>query len=102
LCSDCVKKRKPRKIIDYLKVLKGEETTLNYSKLRAFVLAKGFKENKCEECGITEWNGKPLVIQLHHKDGNRKNSKLENLKMACPNCHSQTETWGIQNKKRKK
>ena len=40
-----------------------------------------------------EWNGKYLVMELHHKDGNNKNSKLENLQILCPNCHSQTPTF---------
>ena len=56
-------------------------------------LKEGLKENKCELCGISEWNGKPLVMQLHHIDGNNKNNSLENLQLLCPNCHSQTENY---------
>ena len=55
---------------------------------------------RCEGCEITDWNGKPLEFQLHHIDGNSKNNKLENLKLLCPNCHSQTDNYA--NKKRKK
>ena len=58
------------------------------SKLKEKLLKEGIKENKCEICGITEWNGKPLVMQLHHIDGNNKNNSLDNLQMLCPNCHS--------------
>lgn len=47
----------------------------------------------CEQCGITNWNKKELVFQLHHKDGNHKNNKLENLILLCPNCHSQTDNY---------
>ena len=36
---------------------------------------------------ITEWNGKPIQMELHHIDGNRTNHKLSNLMMLCPNCH---------------
>lgn len=53
---------------------------------------------KCEECGITEWNGKELVFHIHHLDGNHSNHARENLRLLCPNCHSQTETYA--NKKR--
>ena len=53
----------------------------------------------CEECGIKEWNGKPIVLQMHHIDGNSKNNSISNLRLLCPNCHSQTETFA--NKKRK-
>ena len=44
-------------------------------------------------CGITEWNNKPIVLQLHHIDGNHNNNNLENLQLLCPNCHSQTENY---------
>ena len=61
--------------------------------LRQRLIVNGLKENKCEICGITEWQGKPITIQLHHKDGNRDNNILENLQMLCPNCHSQTHNF---------
>ena len=70
-------------------------------KLKLKLLKEGIKENKCECCGITEWNGKPLVMQLHHIDGNNKNNSLDNLQMLCPNCHSQTENYcGSANEKK--
>lgn len=47
----------------------------------------------CEQCGITNWNGKTIIFQLHHIDGNYKNNNLENLILLCPNCHSQTENY---------
>ena len=55
---------------------------------------------KCEECGVgTEYNGKPLSLELEHVDGNNKNNKVENLKILCPNCHSQTPTFRGRNVK---
>jgi len=56
------------------------------------------KGNMCEECGTSEWNGKTLVLELEHKDGNSENNKLENLGLLCPNCHSQTSTYKGANK----
>jgi hypothetical protein len=57
-------------------------------------------ENKCSKCGLgPEWNGEPLTIQLDHIDGNRKNFNLTNLRMLCPNCHTQTETYGSKRSK---
>ena len=48
----------------------------------------------CEECGCgNEYNGKPLSLELEHIDGVRHNNKIENLKILCPNCHSQTPTF---------
>jgi hypothetical protein len=59
------------------------------------LLKLGLLENKCDECGLgPEWNGKPLTIQLDHIDGNHKNFNLINLRMLCPNCHTQTKTFG--------
>ena len=57
----------------------------------------------CEECGIgNEYNGKPLSLELDHKDGNSKNNNIENLRILCPNCHSQTPTHRSKNIKYKR
>jgi hypothetical protein len=54
--------------------------------------------NKCSDCGIKEWNGKEIVFELEHKDGNSENNALKNLCLICPNCHSQTPTYKAKNK----
>jgi 5-methylcytosine-specific restriction endonuclease McrA len=61
------------------------------------MLKEGLIENVCSICGITEWNNNPINMELDHIDGNRSNHKLENLRMLCPNCHSQTETYRSKN-----
>lgn len=38
---------------------------------------------KCERCDYSRVE----VLQIHHKDRNRQNNKLENLELICPNCH---------------
>jgi hypothetical protein len=48
---------------------------------------------KCSCCGISEWNNKPIVLEIDHIDGNSENNTPENLRYICPNCHSQTETY---------
>ena len=53
----------------------------------------------CLLCGITDWNGQPITFQFDHIDGNRDNNTPENIRMLCPNCHSQTDTYGVKNKK---
>lgn len=69
-------------------------TNYSSSLLRNKLIKAGIKTfKKCEECGITEWNGKPIIIQLHHKDGDRTNNELDNIAELCPNCHSQTENY---------
>lgn len=51
-------------------------------------------EEKCESCGLMgEWQGKPLTLQLEHKNGESNDNRLENLALLCPNCHSQTPTF---------
>ena len=59
------------------------------------------QDHKCLICGIKDWNGKPIVFQFDHIDGNPDHNRKENIRMVCPNCHSQTETYGVKNKKSK-
>jgi len=53
---------------------------------------------KCSSCQINNWNGKSIVLEVEHIDGNSKNNRPENLTFLCPNCHSQTETYKGKNK----
>lgn len=53
---------------------------------------------KCAECGISNYNNKPLTLEIEHKDGNSENYMLNNLCFLCPNCHSQTSTYKAKNK----
>lgn len=71
-------------------VVPGKRVMKNY-----IIESKG---NKCEECGISQWNGKSIVFDLEHKDGNSQNNTLDNLGLLCPNCHSQTATFKGANK----
>lgn len=51
--------------------------------------------NTCSCCQIpAEWNGLPLTLQIDHVDGNSDNNLPDNLRLLCPNCHTQTETYG--------
>ena len=60
------------------------------------------QNGSCNKCGLTEWLGESITLELEHKDGNNKNNKRENLELLCPNCHSQTETWRGRNVARKR
>ena len=48
---------------------------------------------KCECCGIDTWLNQPINLKIHHINGDRKDNRLENLQLLCPNCHSYTENW---------
>ncbi len=62
--------------------------------LKARLLREGLKQGRCETCGISEWRGRPLSLQLHHVNGDGLDNRLENLQLLCGNCHSQTSNWG--------
>ena len=77
-------------IEDYLK----ENVSCNTTTLKLRLIKEGFLKEECSSCHLgPEWNGKKLSLQLDHKDGNRKNNLLSNLRILCPNCHSQTDTF---------
>jgi 5-methylcytosine-specific restriction endonuclease McrA len=64
------------------------------------LLRDGILKNQCSRCGIGDWRGKPLGIHIDHINGEKNDWRLENLRMLCPNCHSQTPTFGGRNLRR--
>lgn len=91
-----LKTRKPGRPIE--EVLREAK---HRSHIKGRLLRAGLLKNECGECGLTEWRGKPLSIQIDHINGVRNDNRLENLRMLCPNCHSQTETFASRNRKTK-
>ena len=80
-------------IEDYL----SNKVKITSHKLRIRLLEEGYFEYKCSCCGLTEWLGQPIPLELHHKNGDKEDNRLENLELRCPNCHYFTETYKTKN-----
>ena len=77
-------------------------TNVKSQDLKNLLIKKGLKEDKCEICGqLPEWNGQPLVLQLDHINGDHYDNRIENLRIVCPNCHTQTDTFCTKKPKNK-
>lgn len=61
--------------------------------LKTRLLAEGLKQPRCEICGRTEWNRFAIPLELDHLNGRRNDNRLPNLRLLCPNCHAQTDTY---------
>ncbi len=76
----------------------GKTARVKTKLLRRAMIESGF-EHSCSCCGTrSEWMGSALVLEIDHIDGNWRDCRLSNLRFLCPNCHSQTNTFG--NKRR--
>lgn len=70
-----------------------------YSKQKTRLIKEGLLINSCYKCGLKDsWNNEPLVLQIDHINGDHFDHRIENLRMLCPNCHSQTPTFCSKNK----
>lgn len=82
-------------------ILVENSSYTNTHNLKTRLWKTNLLKKECYECGITEWRGKPAPLQLDHINGIRSDNRIENLRILCPNCHSQTDTWTGKNKLRK-
>jgi 5-methylcytosine-specific restriction endonuclease McrA len=69
----------------------------NRGGIKSRLIRNGTLPYVCAICGISDWQGKPLTLQIDHINGKRLDYRIENLRLLCPNCHSQTETFGGRN-----
>lgn len=76
----------------------AEAGTAKSRGLRAYLVRKHGRQ--CFICGLSEWQGKEIPIEIDHIDGNSDNNQTENIRLLCPNCHAQTDTYKNKNKGR--
>lgn len=87
-----------RPIEDYL----NNDFYITSHALKKRLIKEGYFEDKCNKCGVANWFDEKIVLELHHKDCNPTNNKLNNLDILCPNCHRYIHSKINKKKKRKK
>lgn len=90
--------KSPTALYSINEILVKDSSYANIASLKKRILDNKLLEYKCQECGISDWNGKPLSLHLDHINGINNDHRLENLRFLCPNCHSQTDTYAGKNK----
>ena len=70
------------------------------NKVRIKLLEEGIKPHKCENCGLEEWMGQPIPVELHHVDGDKTHNELSNYQLLCPNCHALTNSYRGKNSRK--
>lgn len=78
-----------------------KNSTYSRSQLKKRLIKEGLLEYKCINCDIAEWRGSEITLQLDHINGVHNDNRLENLRLLCPNCHSQTNTFAGRSLKKK-
>lgn len=81
-----------------LKEILKEDVFYSSHKLKLRLIKEGLKERKCEICNLTNWMEHPISLELHHKNGNNLDNRIENIEIICPNCHANTDFYRGKNK----
>jgi hypothetical protein len=85
----------PRPLLEILK----PGTRYQTHKLRRRLVAEGLMRAECSGCGLDQWLGAPIPLELDHIDGDIENNSIGNLRLLCPNCHALTPTYRGKNTK---
>lgn len=69
--------------------------------LKKRLLKENILKNICSECGLeNKWNNRPINLHLDHINGIKMDNRIQNLRILCPNCHSQTKTYAGRNRRK--
>lgn len=92
-----------KKKIPLDQILVEDSTYAHGPRLKRRCVEEGLLEPKCVKCGLgEEWQGEPITLQLDHINGVSTDNRIENLRILCPNCHSQTKTFAGRNRSKPK
>jgi HNH endonuclease len=92
-----IKKSKPVQIKTE-DILEGKYPHYQRRGIKRRLFKENIKEERCEMCGLKEWRGVKIGLELDHINGNTYDHKIENLRILCPNCHATTDTYRGKNK----
>jgi 5-methylcytosine-specific restriction endonuclease McrA len=73
----------------------------NAQTVKAFIIREKVLPYGCSICGISSWRGLHLELHLDHINGNPRDNRPDNVRLLCPNCHSQTDTYSYKNRRRR-
>ena len=81
------------KVVRRVEEVLKEKSQFSTGSAKDLIIKMELKEWKCECCGIVDWNGKHITLELDHINGDNRDHRLENVRLLCPNCHAQTANW---------
>jgi len=79
-------------------ILSGKHPQYATHHLTGRLVEEGYKKYQCECCGISSWQNNSITLECDHIDGDNSNHLLSNLRLLCPDCHSQTSTFKNKNR----